>query len=42
MALQAKNLARISEGEMGRIQERAAFIRAGGLSEGGRSGTARG
>ena len=35
MALQVKNLARISEQEMSRIQERAAFIRAGGLSEGG-------
>ena len=35
MALQVKNLARISEEEMSRIEERAAFIRAGGLAETG-------
>jgi len=35
MALQVKNLARISADEMHRIRERAEFIRAGGLTEAG-------
>jgi len=35
MALQVKNLARISADEMRRIRERAQFIREGGLSEAG-------
>jgi hypothetical protein len=33
MALQVKNLARVSVDEMRQIRERAQWIRAGGLSE---------